>query len=107
MLPSAPMRARRIRTLLATLTLGLSLGLAPAAAAQAPPSAGPTLGAKIFDASVVRPLRVAAVAVGAVFFVPAAMVSMPVGGMDALDQAYEKMIGDPYEAAFIRPLGEF
>ena len=94
---SGSMARRRVLTVLAGVLLAFALAL-PAQAAN-PAAIG-------FDVVIVRPLRVVAVGVGAAFFLPAALFCSP-GGMDAIEQAYEKLVQQPYEQAFEKPLGEF
>ena len=64
----------------------------------------PSGGAMMFDFAVVRPIGIAATAVGCVFFV----VSSPFAALGGnIDQAKEKLIKDPVDFTFKRPLGEF
>ena len=59
-----------------------------------------------FDAVIVRPLYVAATAIGAVLFVPVFLISAA-GGSEARDEAFELFIGIPSKGIYERPLGEF
>lgn len=64
----------------------------------------PSGGAMIFDAVVVRPVGIVATAVGCVFFV----VSSPFSALGGnIDTAGEKLVKDPANFTFKRPLGEF
>jgi len=59
-----------------------------------------------FDIVVLRPVGVANSAVGAVLFVPAALLTSP-GGRDLIDEAWERFVRGPVEFTYQRPLGEF
>jgi len=113
------MRALRRRS--ALLSLAASLWLLPASPLRAqpdpqqatPPAAEPSLlGSRLergfavgFDAVVVRPLRVSALAIGAAAFVPAALLSSP-GGWTHIRSVYDVFVSAPAEAAFGRRLGD-
>jgi hypothetical protein len=58
------------------------------------------------DLVVMRPLGLAAALVGAVLFVPVAIVSAP-QGKDGLRDAFELFVNAPMRNVFVRPLGEF
>lgn len=58
------------------------------------------------DVLFMRPLGLVAAAVGAVLFVPVALISAP-QGKDGLDEAFELFVTVPADAVFRRPLGEF
>jgi len=60
-----------------------------------------------FDALIIRPLATIRVGVGAAFLLPAALLSAPGGGRDAVEEAYQFFVGDPAEYAFARDLGTF
>jgi hypothetical protein len=62
--------------------------------------------AMAFDAVVIRPLALSIVAVGAAFFVPAAIVSAP-GGLTPIREAWEHFVLAPVNFVFRRPLGDF
>lgn len=64
------------------------------------------IAAKSFDAVLLRPLGFVAFLVGAVAFVPAALISAP-GGRDSFDAALEMFVTTPAEEVFQRPLGDF
>jgi hypothetical protein len=90
-------------------TLVTALLLPAQAQAQGEPQLGsPPAGlpAKIFDAVIVRPVGFVGAAVGAVLFVPAAIVSAP-GGLDSIQHALDVFVLAPGKYVFQRPLGEF
>lgn len=84
-----PPAARSVRTSLAEIATRSSEGLA--------------IG---FDVLVLRPLGAVATAVGAVLFVPAALLAAP-NGSEALQEARETFITVPAESVYKRRLGEF
>ena len=59
-----------------------------------------------FDVVVLRPLGLVATAVGAVLFVPAALLTAP-NGRDGVDTALKFFIIEPAKSVFQRPLGDF
>lgn len=59
-----------------------------------------------FDVVIVRPLGLAALAVGAVFFLPVALVTAA-NGKDSLQTALEIFVTGPAQNVFQRPLGDF
>ena len=59
-----------------------------------------------FDLLIVRPLGFVAAAVGLVLFLPAALITAPMG-RDSIQAAKETFITVPSNAVFKRPLGEF
>jgi len=65
--------------------------------------ARPTVGQKIFDATVLRPLSFIQTVVGVAFFIPAYPVSLVTGGSD---HVVEFCVTDPVDRTFRRPLGE-
>jgi hypothetical protein len=80
----------------------LCVSLAPPAAA----SEDPSVGSKIFDCAVLRPLGFAATLIGGAFFVPAAALAVG-GGVDGVREAWQQFVIVPVENTFTRPLGEF
>ncbi len=76
----------------------------PARAEARPPRPHPALMA--FDLLMVRPLGFVAVAVGAVLFLPVALITAPMG-RDSIQTAKETFITVPSHDVFKRPLGEF
>ncbi len=58
------------------------------------------------DLLIMRPLGLVAVAVGAVLFLPVALITAPMG-RDSLQAAQETFITVPSNDVFKRPLGEF
>jgi hypothetical protein len=66
----------------------------------------PQVGAQIFDAVVLRPFGFAVFVVGAVFFVPVALITVP-NGRDSVDTAAEIFVTGPMHDVFQRPLGDF
>jgi hypothetical protein len=59
-----------------------------------------------FDVVIVRPLGLVALAIGAVVFVPAAVITAP-NGKDSLRAALEVFVTGPAHHVFQRPLGDF
>jgi hypothetical protein len=59
-----------------------------------------------FDLLVVRPFAGVTAGVGAILFVPAAIMTAPTG-KDGLKDAYERFVREPGEYFISRPLGEF
>ena len=76
----------------------------PARAEARPPRPNPALMA--FDLLIVRPLGLVAAAVGAVLFLPVALITAPMG-RDSIQAAKETFISVPSHDVFKRPLGEF
>ncbi len=66
-------------------------------------TAEPSVGRKVFDAAILRPLQFVQVAVYAVAFVPAYPVAW---AFDAEDDVMELCITEPVDRLFRRPLGE-
>lgn len=67
-------------------------------------SEDPSGGAMIFDLAAVRPIGIIATAIGSVFFV----LSSPFSALgDNIDTAGEKLVKEPFQFTFKRPLGEF
>ena len=66
----------------------------------------PARGPMIFDILVLRPLGFARAAVGAVAFLPVAIMTSPMG-QDAVDQAWEDLVEIPSDHVFRRSLGDF
>ena len=100
---------RRCRPVARAVAALLAAGLLLAAPAYSQSSLGslqPQTGAKVFDALVLRPLGFLAVAVGAVAFLPAALLSSPMG-RDGIDDAWEHFVEFPSSQTFDRPLGDF
>lgn len=109
------MRPTRIRARLASLaaTLMVAALLLPAAPVQAAPWDWEFEGSKAedvlatgIDLVIVRPLASARVVVGFLFFLPAAALSAP-SGREGFDGAYDLMIQEPVEYAFVREIGQF
>lgn len=69
-----------------------------------PPIDYPEVGAKIFDGVVLRPLGAAAAVVGAGAFVLSAPLSAWTLGLDTV---WTRLVLEPFDFAFRRPLGEF
>ncbi|MBI5642379.1 MAG: hypothetical protein HY954_02775 [Deltaproteobacteria bacterium] len=63
----------------------------------------PTGGAMAFDIIFTRPLGIAAIVVGTALFVAALPFSLPTGSVGV---TAEKLIGEPIEYTFKRPVGE-
>jgi hypothetical protein len=59
-----------------------------------------------FDVVIVRPLGLAALAVGVVAFVPVAVITAA-NGKDSLQAALEIFVTNPAHHVFKRPLGDF
>jgi hypothetical protein len=103
------MRERARRSLrAAALTLVAGLLLPGAAHAQLQPAQSKPLKAVAagFDVVVLRPLGLAALAIGATFFVPVAVLTAP-GGKHPLQESLDIFVTEPAKHVFRRPLGEF
>jgi len=99
---------RSLRGLAATLIAALALP-APAVAQSVDDDASrdaSDYAAAAFDAAIVRPLALSVVVVGAVFFVPAAIISSP-GGLTPIREAWDQFVVAPTRFVFTRPLGQF
>ena len=59
-----------------------------------------------FDLLIIRPLGLAAAAIGAALFLPVALLTAPMG-RDGIQTAKEIFITVPSQEVFKRPLGEF
>ena len=69
-----------------------------------PPIDYPVVGAKIFDAVVLRPLGAGAALVGAGAFALTAPISAWTLGLDTV---WTRLVAEPVDFAFRRPLGDF
>jgi hypothetical protein len=87
------------RAWVAALTLSAALGGAAPARAENPVIEGAGV---VFDLVVLRPLGVGQLLFGAACFVPMALFAGT-----SIGEPLETFVTDPYEATFIRPLGEF
>lgn len=98
-------------TLLAISVLCASLLFPLTGQAQDGSDAAPKPGAvrvadATFDALFLRPSGLVVFVVGAVMFIPAAVLATP-GGKDAVDEASERFVQAPAKYLFTRPIGEF
>jgi hypothetical protein len=57
------------------------------------------------DVLIIRPLSAVTLAVGAVLFVPAVILTAP-NGTESMADAYERFVNEPGEYLWARPLGE-
>lgn len=101
------------RAAVVTLVFGLLLPANAHAQAQAPEPVEPQSSNLVvagleagFDLVVLRPLGLVAIAVGAVAFVPVALVTAP-NGRDGFQSALEVLVFTPAKSVFQRPLGDF
>jgi hypothetical protein len=78
----------------------------PAGTATAAVTTEPSLGSKIYDCVVLRPIGFAATILGAAFFVPTAALAWPNGGAN-VEAAWEIFVVSQVNNTFKRPLGEF
>jgi len=70
---------------------------------------------KVFDVCILRTTGVLQTGVGAIFFLPTALVTgvtpamfgRPEEGKANVDEAWDVFVYDPYERAILRPLGAF
>ena len=76
----------------------------PAQEEARPPRPNPAL--MVIDLLIARPLGLVAVVVGAVLFLPVALITSPMG-LDSIQAAQEAFISVPSNDVFKRPLGEF
>ena len=96
-----------MRAVAATLLAALLLpAQALAQAAGEPTETPPGVVVMGLDLVLTRPLGLCAVLVGAVLFVPTAIVTAPMG-RDGLEEAWELLVTVPTSSVFQRPLGEF
>ena len=94
-----------MRATIATLIAAFLLPAAAHAGAEIqPPRPNPLVVA--FDLVILRPLGLAALAVGAVTFVPVAVLAAA-SGRDGIDPALEIFVTGPAKNVFRRPLGNF
>jgi hypothetical protein len=98
-------------TFLAILALTASLLLpltsqAEDAEAMAPTSGVARVANAAFDVLFLRTSGLAVFAVGAVMFIPAAVLATP-GGNEAVDEAGDRFVRAPANYLFTRPIGEF
>lgn len=63
-----------------------------------------SMGAKVFDAAIVRPFGALALVVGCIFFAASAPFVAPFEG---IQESLDTFVYPPYEYAFVRGLGEF
>ncbi len=99
------MRAHSTRAFASLAAVVLLLSASPSTAAWEG-SRGEDILAKGVDALIVRPLASARVIIGAIMFLPAALLSSP-SGKEGFDAAYDTLIQEPSEYAFQRELGDF
>ena len=59
-----------------------------------------------FDVVLMRPFSAVATGIGAVLFVPTALITSP-GGKESISEAFEVMVSTPAYNVYGRPLGEF
>jgi hypothetical protein len=112
--PNRPRRTANRSLFLVTAALTVALILQPSTAVAAEPASQSQTsldrtinGAAIaFDVVVLRPLAIAALAVGAVFL-PVAALMASAGGRERIEEATDLFVLDPYAEAFGRPLGDF
>lgn len=95
-----------MHNLVAVLATAIALAAPVQAQADQRSLGRPGVGPVIFDILVLRPLGFAAAAAGAVAFVPAAILTAPMG-MDAIGEAWEHLVEIPTDHVFDRPLGDF
>ena len=95
--------ATTVAMLMAVAVLALAAPRPAAADWETSPAAD--VAASTLDLVIVRPLATVKVIVGAVIFVPAMIVSLPMMG-EGISGAYETMIEVPAEYAFDRKIGE-
>ena len=100
-------RARqRLRVAAVTLIAGLLLSGNAYAQEQRVESESVNPAAAGFDVVIVRPLGLVTLAVGAVAFVPVALITAA-NGKDSLQAALEIFVTGPAHHVFQRPLGDF
>jgi hypothetical protein len=100
---TGPGPSRLAATLIAALLLPMRASAQPAGDVSPPP---PDYAAAAFDAAIVRPIGLSVVVLGAVWFVPAAILASP-GGRPAIREAWERFVLVPGRYVFVRPLGAF
>ena len=101
-------RAKRVgrRAWVAALALSAVLGWAAPAPAAPAPARGehPVIAGTgiAFDLIIVRPLSLGELVFGFICCVPAAIVAGP-----SVADPWDTFVAEPFEATFVRPLGEF
>jgi hypothetical protein len=96
-----------LRAAAVTLIAGLLLPGNAYAGEQQPVDSGSVNPAVAgFDVVILRPVGLVALAVGAVLFVPVALVTAA-NGKDSLETALEVFVTGPAKNVFQRPLGDF
>jgi len=106
----ASTRRIAVAPLIACLALSM-LVAGPAASLEMPEvnwegSRAQDVSGKTLDLLIVRPLATARVLVGGLLFIPASILSLPMG-REGFSSAHEVFIEFPTEYAFDRKLGEF
>lgn len=97
-----PGRTRMLRMLAAMLLVVLVNS--PALAVERGPVAGATAGGMIIDLIVLRPLGLAATVIGGAVYIVSLPFSLAGGNAG---QAGRKLVGEPAQFTFVRPLGDF
>jgi len=88
------------------LALVTGLFLLPAQAFATPSARALEAADATLDLVVFRPLQATALAIGAVAFVPVAVLASPCG-LEPIKQAWEHFAGSQVDATFRRELGDF
>jgi hypothetical protein len=98
------------RTLPKVRKLGLTLLAAALLVSVTAPAASANVWVKIgdgtFEALVLRPFGFLASTVGAIMFIPAAVLTMPTG-RESVDDAWRQFVAEPAEYVYRRPWGDF
>ena len=98
---STERRAKRVGSPAWVVALALSAVIGCATPAQAEHPVGKGTGI-VFDLIIVRPLGLGELIFGFICFAPAALFAGR-----AVEDPWEHFVLEPYEATFVRPLGEF
>jgi len=69
-------------------------------------SNGPSVGSKIYDCVILRPMGLAATVLGAAIFVPVGILASP-SGAENIEAAWKIFVVAQVQYTFTRPLGEF
>ncbi len=93
---------KRLMRMLAIMLLAVLIN-SPALAEERGPVAGATAGGMILDLIVLRPLGLAATVVGGAVYIVSLPFSLAGGNAG---QAGRKLVGEPAQFTFVRPLGD-
>ncbi len=91
------------KTIAALLAFAVLVSVSSTAIASEQASSAPPAEAMILDIIIIRPLGIASLAAGTVFFLAALPFTLPSRSVGA---AAERLVADPFTFTFTRPIGE-